>query len=396
MEHYIEFPKLFGGIRIEVGPVAFPLPEIAGIGPIKVHWYGIIIAVAILVSLILATKQAAKFKIREEDLIDMFLVALPVSVIFSRLFYVAFKFEDFRNDLVRILYIWEGGVAIYGAVIGAVLSVFVFTRFRKISMWTLCDFACVYLPLSQAIGRWGNFFNQELYGKATDLPWGMTGSIIKAQTGSDALVHPTFLYESLWNILVFIILLAIRKRNRVPGRVFASYLLLYSFGRFMIEFLRVDDFQSARDVRYNQVVAAVLFIGALIFLVASAIAQHTRKKTPVYDTPSAYADILKKLDDEEEDKGLETYSHDTGTVWADNGNRDASAEYGTDAGPVEGDKTVKTEPGEADESPDAGPATDEDKGPAPDDTGLARDEDNGLTTNDDPGTAEPGSRGNGE
>ena len=136
---FIEFPKL--GIRLNVSPEAFELGPFLGIGPISVHWYGIIIATAILVSLILATKQAEKFKIREEDLIDMFLLALPVSVIFSRLFFVVFKWDMFKNDLKRILYIWEGGVAIYGAVIGAILSVFIFSRVRKINMWTMNDFA---------------------------------------------------------------------------------------------------------------------------------------------------------------------------------------------------------------------------------------------------------------
>lgn len=353
MEHYIEFPKLFGGIRLNVGREAFVLPEFLGIGPISVRWYGIIIAVAIIIALILATRQAEKFKIREEDLLDMFLIALPVSVVFSRLFYVVFKFDDFKNDLIRILYIWEGGVAIYGAVIGAVLSVFIFSRVRKINMWTLCDFACVYLTLAQAIGRWGNFFNQELYGTVTDLPWGMTGSIIRAEMGSDQLVHPTFLYESLWNLLAFFILLSIRKRNRVPGRVFASYLLLYSFARFMLEFLRVDDFQSANDVRYNQVVAAVLFIGALIFLIVSVIVEKTGKKTPVYDTPSAYADILKKLDEEESGE-LEANSHDTGTVLTDNGYSDEAAEPVIDTG--------SDKPEEPAEAAEAAGSQDEDAG----------------------------------
>lgn len=321
---FIEFPKL--GIRLEVSPEAFELPEFLGIGPISVHWYGIIIAVAILLSLILATKQAQKFNIREDDLIDMFLLALPISIIFARLFFVVFKWDMFRNDLKRIFYIWEGGVAIYGAVIGAVLSVFIFSRIRKISMGAMVDFACVYLPLSQAIGRWGNFFNQELYGKNTDLPWGMTGNRIQAfpdpGINPDQLVHPTFLYESLWNILVFIILLSIRKRNKVPGRVFGWYLVLYSFGRFMMEFLRVDDFQSGNNVRYNQAFAAVVFVGAAIFLIVAAARAKAKKGTPVYDTPSSYADILKTLKDEE--KSPQIYSNDTDAVLPDNENRETA------------------------------------------------------------------------
>lgn len=327
--HFIEFPKL--GIRLEVGPIAFEIPEFLGIGPIRVHWYGIIIATAILIGLLLATKQAERFNIREDDLLDMFLIALPVSVIFSRLFFMIFKWDMFKNDLKRVFYIWEGGVTIYGAVIGAVLAVFIFSRIRKIDMWALADFACVYLPLGQAIGRWGNFFNQELYGKNTDLPWGMTGSIIQSypDPGIDpgVPVHPTFLYESIWNLIVFFVLLSIRKRNKVRGSVFASYLLLYSFARFMLEFLRVDDFQSGNNVRYNQVVAAVIFAGALIFLITSAVRQKKARTAPVYDTPSAYAEILKTLKDEEQ---AESYSNDNASDLTDNENVSAE-ETGADS-----------------------------------------------------------------
>lgn len=350
---FIEFPKL--GIRLNVSPEAFELGPFLGIGPISVHWYGIIIATAILVSLILATKQAGKFKIREEDLIDMFLLALPVSVIFSRLFFVVFKWDMFKNDLKRILYIWEGGVAIYGAVIGAILSVFIFSRVRKINMWTMTDFACVYLPLSQAIGRWGNFFNQELYGTNTDLPWGMTGSIIQAFPDAginpDIPVHPTFLYESLWNIFIFILLLSIRKRNKVPGRVFAWYLLLYSLGRFMTEFMRVDDFQSVNNVRYNQAFAAVIFLGAFIFLIIAATRQRARKRNPVYDTPSAYADILNTMKDEE-NLQQEVDSNDTEPVLSDNENRETASDPIPEADvekPVEAGKANIAETGDNNE-----------------------------------------------
>lgn len=326
LDHYIEFPNLFGGIRLDVGPEAFVLPKFLGIGPIHVHWYGIIIAVAILLCLLLATKQAEKFKIREEDLVDMFLLALPFAVVFARLFFVVFQWDMFKNDLKRILYIWEGGLAIYGAVIGAVLSVFIFSRIRKISMWTIVDFACVYLPLGQAIGRWGNFFNQELYGKNTDLPWGMTGDIIRnfPDRGIDPtkLVHPTFLYESIWNLLAFFILMGIRKRNKVPGRVFAWYLMLYSFARFNLEFLRVDDFQSGNNVRYNQVFAAVVFICAAIFLIIATARARGRKAAPAGDAPSGYADILKSLKEESQPEKI--VSNDTETVLTDNENGDVA------------------------------------------------------------------------
>lgn len=315
--NYIEFPGL--GIKLNIDPVAFTL------GTLRVHWYGIIIAVAILVALTLALKESKKFSIKEEDMIDMFLIALPVSIVFARLFFVVFKWNElFKNDFWGIFRIWEGGVAIYGAIIGAILSVWIFSKIRKINMWAMVDFACVYLPLAQAIGRWGNFFNQELYGKNTTLPWGMTGSIIKAnpdQGINPAIpVHPTFLYECLWDILIFVILLRIRKKNKVTGGVFAWYILLYSFGRFMSEFLRVDDFQSGA-IRYNQVFAAVVFTGAVIFLILARKKAHA-KIAPEPVGRSAYSDILEKLNESDAPENTEKiiYSNDTPDVLEDNEN----------------------------------------------------------------------------
>jgi len=346
VQDFIEFPKL--GIRLEVSPIAFKIPEFLGIGPIYVHWYGIIIASAIIICLILATKQAEKFNIMEDDLLDMFLIALPVSVIFSRLFFVIVKWDElFKSDPKRAFYIWEGGVTIYGAVIGALLAVFIFSKIRKIDMWALADFACVYLPLGQAIGRWGNFFNQELYGKNTDLPWGMTGSIIQTypDEGIDPSlpVHPTFLYESIWNLIVFSVLLSIRKKNKVRGRVFAWYLMLYSFARFLLEYLRVDDFQTSSNIRYNQVVAAVLFLGAFLFLVISAARRRALKAAPVYDTPSAYAEILKNM--QEEERQAEASSNDNGTALNDN--EDEAAAEKTEENRASTDGAGDTESGTA-------------------------------------------------
>ncbi|NMA66163.1 MAG: prolipoprotein diacylglyceryl transferase [Clostridiaceae bacterium] len=290
---FIEFPKL--GIRLNISPVAFSIPGFN----IEVRWYGIIIATAIMVALMLALKQSKKFDIKEDDLIDMFLIALPVSIIFARLFFVAFTWRNFKNDLLGIFRIWEGGLAIYGAIIGAVISVYFFTRKRKMEMLHLCDFACVYLPLAQAIGRWGNFTNQELYGSNTDLPWGMTGNRIQAfpDPGVDGTrpVHPTFLYESLLNIIVFIVLLRLRKRNKVKGSVFASYLMMYSFVRFLMEFLRADVF-GVGSIRYNQVFAALVFIAAFIWLIwlikrPTKLADITEEEV----SPSAYSNILEEI-----------------------------------------------------------------------------------------------------
>lgn len=290
--NYIEFPKL--GIHLDINPSA--VSNLFGTN-INIHWYGIIIAAAIMVALWLAIRQSKKFGIKEDDLIDMFLVALPVSIIFARLFFVVFTWNNYKNDLLGIFRIWEGGLAIYGAIIGAILSVYFFTRKKKIDMLDLCDFACVYLPLAQAIGRWGNFANQELYGTVTTLPWGMTGSII----GDDP-VHPTFLYESILNIIVFMVLLKLRKNKKIKGSVLAVYLMLYSLVRFMMEFLRTDEFGTG-NIRYNQVFAALVFIGAFIWLIY--LTKRSQKAELEADTediePSEYSEIVEKMKREEQD-----------------------------------------------------------------------------------------------
>jgi phosphatidylglycerol:prolipoprotein diacylglycerol transferase len=253
---YVEFPKL--GIHIEISPII--VENVFGT-QLDIRWYGLFIAFAMFLSLIIGMKQSKKYNIEEEDLIDMFLVALPFAVIFARLFFVVFTWDNFKNDLLGIFRIWEGGLAIYGGLIGAVGAVLLFCKKRKMDVLNLFDFACVYLPLSQAIGRLGNFTNQELYGTYTDLPWGMTGSRI-----GDIPVHPAFLYEFVFNLIIFLILLKLRKNKKVKGSVFATYLMSYSLIRFLLEFIRTDEFGTG-NIRYNQVVAAAVFVLSFIWLI---------------------------------------------------------------------------------------------------------------------------------
>jgi phosphatidylglycerol:prolipoprotein diacylglycerol transferase len=253
---YVEFPKL--GIHIEISPII--VENVFGT-QLDIRWYGLFIAFAMFLSLIIGMKQSKKYNIEEEDLIDMFLVALPFAVIFARLFFVVFTWDNFKNDLLGIFRIREGGLAIYGGLIGAVGAVLLFCKKRKMDVLNLFDFACVYLPLSQAIGRLGNFTNQELYGTYTDLPWGMTGSRI-----GDIPVHPAFLYEFVFNLIIFLILLKLRKNKKVKGSVFATYLMSYSFIRFLLEFIRTDEFGTG-NIRYNQVVAAAVFVLSFIWLI---------------------------------------------------------------------------------------------------------------------------------
>lgn len=298
---YVEFPKL--GIHIEISPII--VENVFGT-QLDIRWYGLFIAFAMFLSLIIGMKQSKKYNIEEEDLIDMFLVALPFAVIFARLFFVVFTWDNFKNDLLGIFRIWEGGLAIYGGLIGAVGAVLLFCKKRKMDVLNLFDFACVYMPLSQAIGRLGNFTNQELYGTYTDLPWGMTGSRI-----GDIPVHPAFLYEFVFNLIIFLILLKLRKNKKVKGSVFATYLMSYSLIRFLLEFIRTDEFGTG-NIRYNQVVAAAVFVLSFIWLIYLIIRSKRSEGLPAESESPEGLDIefdnlaAEKEDNQDtvEDKGL--------------------------------------------------------------------------------------------
>lgn len=269
----VEFPGLWG-LKLNISRAAFNL-----FGN-DIYWYGIIIASGMLLSMFLALRSCEKFGLTRDDITDMLIFGVPSAIIFARLYYVLFKWEEFRCDFFAIINIRSGGLAIYGGVIGAILSVFIFTKVRKIPTLKLFDFAAVYLPLGQAIGRWGNFFNQEAYGVNTTLPWGMKSESISRElesmkkAGLDSVnwvidpnlpVHPTFLYESLWNIGLFLLLLFMRKRKKFEGEIFALYMALYGLGRFFIEGIRTDSLMFG-SLRVSQILAMLFFIVFLTFV----------------------------------------------------------------------------------------------------------------------------------
>ncbi|HHW32315.1 MAG TPA: prolipoprotein diacylglyceryl transferase [Clostridiaceae bacterium] len=269
----VEFPGLWG-LRFSINPVAFNLFGI------PIYWYGIIIASSILLSILMAMHDSKKFDIESDTIIDLVLYAVPVAIVTARLYYVIFSWDDFKDNLMDIFNTRQGGLAIYGAIIGAVIVAYIFANKRKIGAFKLFDFASPYLPFAQAIGRWGNFINQEAFGANTSLPWGMTGDIIKRElqylrdsglnvTPSQP-VHPTFLYESLWNLGVFFILLWYRKHKKREGEIFFLYMILYGIGRFWIEGLRLDSLMLG-NLRISQVLAA-------LFAIAFGIAFLVRRK----------------------------------------------------------------------------------------------------------------------
>ena len=281
----IEFPGL--GLKFYISREAF---RVFGI---PIYWYGIIIAFGFLLAVLLGMRSSKKFGIDPDTIIDLVLFAAPVAIVTSRLYYVIFSWEDFKDNLWDIFNTRKGGLAIYGAIIGAIVVAYIFAKKRKIGVLNLFDFGAPYLILAQGIGRWGNFVNQEAYGTTTNLPWGMTGSDIGPNP-----VHPTFLYESLWDFAVFFFLIWYRKRKKVDGEVFFLYMILYGFGRFWIEGLRTDSLMLG-NIRICQ------FLAALFVIVMSIILFIRRKKyldasETVEIGTSNYASVLKKIKEEEE------------------------------------------------------------------------------------------------
>lgn len=235
-----------------MNPVAFQLFGIS------VHWYGIILSFAVIVGLVLAIFEAKRVNFNPEDVVDLVIWALPISILGARFYYVFFNWGFYQRNPGEILAIWHGGLAIHGAVISALITTWVFVKYRQLNFWKTVDIFAPGLILGQAIGRWGNFINQEAYGYETDLPWAMYID--------GAYRHPTFLYESLWNFSVFLFLLWLRKKPKlVSGDIFLAYSGLYSLGRFFIEGLRTDSLMLG-NIRVAQLVSAVAIFLSVILI----------------------------------------------------------------------------------------------------------------------------------
>jgi len=234
-----------------MSPIAF---EIFGI---EIAWYGIIISVGIILGVFIATKRAIAVGLHDETVMDMCLFAIPAAIIGARAYYVIFKWDYYSQNLSHIYRIREGGLAIHGAVIAGVFVAYIFCRYKKIDFLTLADVCAPSLILGQSIGRWGNYFNQEAHGGPTDLPWAIE---INGQ-----MVHPTFLYESIWNFLVFIFLMYYTKKKKFNGQIFLLYLSLYSAGRFFIEGLRTDSLMIG-PLRVAQLISLALIVGSIIIM----------------------------------------------------------------------------------------------------------------------------------
>lgn len=248
----ISFPNL--GIKeFSINNVAF---RIFGL---EIYWYAIIIATGFLLAVFLGMKLAKKTSITQDNLLDAILWITPFAVVCARLYYVVFDSKGTYESFLDIINIRGGGLGIYGGVIGATIGVFVFCRIKKIKVLEITDIVAPCFLLGQLIGRWGNFVNQEAYGAVTDVPWAMQIYI----DGQATKVHPTFLYESLWNLAGLFISLAIFKNRKHNGTVSFFYMIWYGVGRFIIESLRTDQLLIL-GIPVSMLVAALsVFGGAL-------------------------------------------------------------------------------------------------------------------------------------
>ena len=256
-----------------------------------IYWYGITMAVAIIVGVLVAMWQLKRKGYNMEVILDFAIIVIPCAVVGARLYYVIFAWDQFADNLLSILYIWQGGLAIYGGIIGGIIGGFILCKKRKYKFGTIADAVAPGLAIAQAIGRWGNYFNQEAFGYAVTDPRIINFPFACVQITKTHYVEvydaarrtlctaefhlATFFYESVWNLIVFIILAIYLKRKRPRGNGFAWYMILYGIGRFIIEGLRVDSLWLIDGViRISQAVSVVIMIMGIAYLVWNAKKGH--------------------------------------------------------------------------------------------------------------------------
>ena len=243
----ITFPGL--NLEFNISKVLF---KIFGI---EIYWYAILIVSAICMALIIFKKRDSLYRIKFSDILDLSIYLIPISIISARLYYIIFNLGYYLQNPLEIFNMRSGGIAIYGAVIGGIITCFVFCKKREIKILDLLDFIAPGLVLGQAIGRWGNFVNVEAYGSVTNSLFRM--GII--ENGTYMEVHPTFFYESSACFVIFIILLIMKDKRKFNGQIVFTYLGLYSFQRLFIEGLRVDSLMIG-NIRISQILSVIIFV----------------------------------------------------------------------------------------------------------------------------------------
>ncbi len=270
--HEIQFPNL--GWKFSIDPTAF------SIGSINIQWYGIIITLGLILALVYALPKMKRFGIDSDRAIDVVIGGVIGGIIGARIYYVLMRWDEYKGNWKEMINTRNGGLAIYGGIIGSILIGLIICKIKKVKMLPMLDITVIGFLIGQGIGRWGNFFNQEAFGTNTDSLFGMTGGTIQRtindsmQIGGDLYqsgvtmlwnepVHPCFLYESVWCLLGFVILAFWSKRRKYDGQIFLMYLAWYGAERFVVEGLRTDSLMLG-NIRISQALSAVIFIASVI------------------------------------------------------------------------------------------------------------------------------------
>jgi phosphatidylglycerol:prolipoprotein diacylglycerol transferase len=276
--HYLDI-SLFG---IEMNP-----PRTLDLFGLSIHFYGLIIACGLMLAVWYGCKRCNQFGFSVDDLTDGVLCIVPFAILCARLYYCIFDWASYKDNPISVLYIWNGGLAIYGGVIGAAIGVIVFSKVKKIKIGAVLDIVALGFLIGQSIGRWGNFFNREAFGAATDsfMKMGLFNWI----TQSWEYYHPTFLYESLWNAAGFALLHFLSKKRQYDGQIALGYAAWYGLGRTFIEGLRVDSLYWG-DFRVSQLLAAVSCFVAVAVLLYMAFQKHDPARMQVNLTAARQAE----------------------------------------------------------------------------------------------------------
>lgn len=257
----------FPGLGLTMNP-----PSTFSIGPLTIHLYGAIIALGLILAVTYCMKRSSEFGLKEDDILDGVLWVTPFAILCARAYYVIFSWEMYADNPISVLYIWQGGLAIYGGVIGAVIGVVVFCKIRHLKISTVLDLVGMGFFIGQSIGRWGNFFNREAFGGETDSFLRM--GLMQVSTGNVTYYHPTFFYESVWNLAGFLLLHFFSKKRKYDGQIALMYLALYGLGRAFIEGLRTDSLYIG-SFRVSQLLAALSCVAALCVLVWQRFHPHS-------------------------------------------------------------------------------------------------------------------------
>ena len=293
----IRFPGLLGDWEFTTSSKALDIGN-------GIYWYGILIALGLVLAVCFAMTQRRKYGISEDNILDSVLWGIPCGVIGARLYYVIFYLDSFRNadggiDFKQVIAIWDGGLAIYGGIIAVVLVALVLSRVKKFSLWAMMDLVVMGLLIGQAVGRWGNFMNREAFGTETTLPWRMQ---LTLRSGELVEVHPTFLYESLWNVIgLLLIVFVVSKARRFDGENTCFYFLWYGIGRFFIEGLRTDSLYLFdwtlfdQPIRVSQALSVVMIVVSLIVLLVNI---NKKERKPLFVDVVAAAKLAEEAEAE--------------------------------------------------------------------------------------------------